>query len=282
VLDASPLGAAPRRGRRAPARLALLEALRDEPTDAVLGTWLAREPVPLARLSSVWNLRDDERDALLAASGARVAAGIAFGAGRWRELREGVLQTIAQTHAREPELPGVERQRLRRIVAPALDTEAFGALLDELLAAGALVRRGAFLAAPTHRAELGREQKVRWERIAPLLLERRFDPPRVRDIARATGIAEIEVRGLLGTVARVGDVTLVAHDHYFATGAVRDLAEIAAQVAAEHGVARAAEFRDRIGTGRKLAIQILEFFDRVGYTRRVRDDHVVRRDNPWC
>jgi selenocysteine-specific elongation factor len=39
----------------------------------------------------------------------------------------------------------------------------------------------------------------------------------------------------------------------------------------------AAEFRDRIGTGRKLAIYILEFFDRVGFTRRVRDSHVLRQ-----
>jgi hypothetical protein len=28
-------------------------------------------------------------------------------------------------------------------------------------------------------------------------------------------------------------------------------------------------------------MQVLEFCDRVGYTRRVRDDHLVRRDNPW-
>jgi selenocysteine-specific elongation factor len=41
---------------------------------------------------------------------------------------------------------------------------------------------------------------------------------------------------------------------------------------------RAADFRDRIGGGRKVAIQILEFFDRIGYTRRVRDDHVLRRE----
>ena len=47
------------------------------------------------------------------------------------------------------------------------------------------------------------------------------------------------------------------------------------------GAARAAPFRDRIGGGRKVAIQILEFFDRVGYLRRVRDDHLPRRENPW-
>ena len=59
------------------------------------------------------------------------------------------------------------------------------------------------------------------------------------------------------------------------------LADIAGDVAQRHGAARAAEFRDQIATGRKLAIQILEFFDRVGYLHRVRDDHLVRRTNPW-
>ena len=281
VLDSAPLGAAPRRGRRAPSRLAYLASVRDDSARGALEAWLAQQPVPLARLAALWNLRDDEREQLLQAAGARVAAGIAFSAARWQQLRQQVLLTIGQTHEREPELPGVEQQRLRRIVAPAMDLEAFAAVIDELLSDGSLVRRGAFLALPSHKAELGREQRVRWERIQPLLVDRKFDPPRVRDIARETGIPEIEVRGLLKTVARVGDVALVAHDHFFTTAAVGDLADIAAQVAAQHGAARAAEFRDRIGTGRKLAIQILEFFDRVGYTRRVRDDHLIRRDNPW-
>ncbi|MEI7430178.1 MAG: SelB C-terminal domain-containing protein [Betaproteobacteria bacterium] len=41
-------------------------------------------------------------------------------------------------------------------------------------------------------------------------------------------------------------------------------------------MARAASLRDEIGRGRKVAIHILEFFDRIGYTRRVRDSHVLR------
>jgi selenocysteine-specific elongation factor len=86
---------------------------------------------------------------------------------------------------------------------------------------------------------------------------------------------------VLKKVARIGEVTLVAHDHFFLTDAVRRLADIAGELARGHGAARAAPFRDRIGGGRKVALQILEFFDRVGYTRRVRDDHLLRRDNPW-
>jgi selenocysteine-specific elongation factor len=53
------------------------------------------------------------------------------------------------------------------------------------------------------------------------------------------------------------------------------------EVADESGVITAAAFRDAAGIGRKVAIQILEFFDRLGYTRRLRDNHVVRRSNPW-
>ena len=178
-------------------------------------------------------------------------------------------------------MPGVEQQRLRRMIAPALDIDVFGSLIDELLERSSLQRRGAFLALPTHTATLGKDQRVRWERIKPLLDDRKFDPPRVRDIARDTGIPEVEVRHLLKTVARTGDVAQVAHDHFFLTTAVAELADIAGNVAERHGAARAAEFRDQIATGRKLAIQILEFFDRVGYLRRVRDDHLVRRANPW-
>ncbi|WP_141073197.1 SelB domain-containing protein, partial [Escherichia coli] len=36
----------------------------------------------------------------------------------------------------------------------------------------------------------------------------------------------------------------------------------------ECGSTCAADFRDRLGVGRKLAIQILEYFDRIGFTRR--------------
>jgi selenocysteine-specific elongation factor len=277
VLDIAP----PNRGRRAPARLAVLRALAERAPREALAAVLAHEARPVAQVASAWNLRDEELNGLLQQVGARVAAGIAFAPAAWDALRTRVITAVAATHEREPEMPGVEQNRLRRMVAPALSADAFAEVVDELLRDGRLVRRGAFVGDPAHKAELARDERVRWERIKPLLMERPFQPPRVRDIARDTGIAENEVRTLLKRVARVGEVTLVAHDHFFLSDAVAALAEIVGELSAAHGAARAAEFRDRIGTGRKLAIQILEFFDRVGYTRRVRDDHLVRRDNPW-
>src|SRR5205807_973968 len=58
--------------------------------------------------------------------------------------------------------------------------------------------------------------------------------------------------------------------------AIAELARIVSELAAEKGEVTAAEFRDRIGTGRKLAIRILEYFDKTGFSRRVGDAHRVR------
>ena len=47
------------------------------------------------------------------------------------------------------------------------------------------------------------------------------------------------------------------------------------------GAVEARAFRDAVQLGRKRAIQILEFFDRVGFTRRVRDEHRLRGSQPF-
>jgi selenocysteine-specific elongation factor len=284
VLDIAP----PARGKRAAPRLQMLAAVRaalsseaeDAQAEAARAS-LSMSAVPLAAAASAWNLELERVGAMFHELDARIAGEIAFARPQWDELRARVVQAVAATHEREPEMPGIEGQRLRRMAAPGLAADAFVALIDELLGAEQLARRGAFLALPTHRAELSRDERVKWERIKPLLMAAPFGPPRVRDIARDSGIAEADVRATLRRVARVGEVTLVALDHFFLTEAVAQMADIVSDIAATDGTARAAVFRDRIGGGRKVAIQILEFFDRVGFTRRLQDDHLLRGANPW-
>lgn len=145
-----------------------------------------------------------------------------------------------------------------------------------MLSSGELARSGSWLHLPGHRAALAATDADLWRTLKPLLEAVPCNPPRVRDVARATGIAEGTVRGLMKRVARVGEVYPVAHDHYFTAGSVADLAGRIAALCARDGSARAAALRDEIGGGRKVAIHILEFFDRVGYTRRVRDEHPLR------
>jgi selenocysteine-specific elongation factor len=87
------------------------------------------------------------------------------------------------------------------------------------------------------------------------------------------------MRMLLLRLTRRGQTFQVVKDLFYARPVIAELARIAKVLEEEHGAVRAAGFRDRIGVGRKRAIQILEFFDRVGYTRRAREEHRIRGDS---
>ena len=75
----------------------------------------------------------------------------------------------------------------------------------------------------------------------------------------------------------MGRLHEIAHDHFFLRDTVGEMVGIAAELDAAHGLFSAAQFRDRLDNGRKVAILILEFLDRHGVTLRRGD---LRRVNP--
>jgi selenocysteine-specific elongation factor len=276
VLDCFP----PSRHKRSPARLALLDALRDD--DPATSLRLLAEQsaagVDLGRFAANWNLADEAATALWHAAALRVVRTaeeqIGFSAAGWQALGDKLLAALATEHQRAPDMVGVERERLRRLTL--LARAAFDSLVGELLAEGRLAASRAWLHLPEHQASLAAGDRDLFDVLKPLLDTQPFAPPRVRDVARDSGTAEDVVRQLFRRVARAGELYPVAHDHYFTADAVVQLAALIAELNAGQGAARAADLRDRIGGGRKVAIHILEFFDRIGYTRRVRDEHVLR------
>jgi selenocysteine-specific elongation factor len=281
VLDIFP----PTRHKRTPERLALLAAMRDDDPAATLATMAARSPagVDLIRFAANWNLDDDAAAALWRRANLRVVHGAGFSADGWAALRARMLDALAREHERAPDMAGVERERLRRMTLATLPRAAFDALVEELLAESAMLQTRAWLHLPAHRASVSAADRDLFATLRPLLDAAPYNPPRVRDVFKATGTPEDTVRQLFRRVARAGELYPVAHDHYFTAQAVGELAGIVARLSARNDAVRAAEFRDAIygdgGGGRKVAIQILEFFDRVGYTRRVRDDHVLRGES---
>ncbi|MBS4098161.1 MAG: selenocysteine-specific translation elongation factor [Sulfuricella sp.] len=276
VLDIFP----PTRHKRAPERLAMLRLLGDDDPVPALRAALERQPdgVDLGRYALSRNL--DAPALLWQALGLTIIedAGttIGFTAEGWQRLGERLLAALAAEHQRAPEMIGVERARLCRLTLPTLARAAFDRLISELQAAGQLAQSGGWLHLPEHRATLSASDGELWKQLRPLLDAAPFQPPRVRDMAHGSGKAEEGVRGLMKRVARVGLIYPIAQDHYFTAEAVAELANHVDALCIRDGMARAAALRDLIGGGRKVAIHILEFFDRVGYTRRVRDAHVRR------
>jgi selenocysteine-specific elongation factor len=202
-------------------------------------------------------------------------------ASHWSALRERALGTLEVFHRDIPDEPGAAVGRLRRMAAPQLPEVLWRALIQELVSEQLVMRKGPWLHRPGHSVTLAAQDEALAGKLKALIAAGRFDPPWVRDLAALAHEPEQRVREVLRKVVTQGSVYQVVHDLFYDRDCVAELAAILSQLAEEHGAVSAARYRDAVGLGRKRAIQILEFFDRIGYTRRVRDQHVLRPDSGW-
>ena len=268
----------PARKRGTPERLALLAATQEADPARALAGQAAVAPVDLPVFLRDRGLAPDP--ALAERAGLVRLGDLALPPAGLQALRDGLAGTLAAFHAENPDLPGLGREKLRLTLRPRLPKPEFLLFLRAEAEAGRVVLDGAFLRLPGHEVKLSPEDESLYARILPQLLgEARFRPPRVRDFATEFGLDERDIRRVLRLTQRLGRTDQIAQDHFFAREVTREMTRILRDTAdrSEDGWFTAAAFRDRVQNGRKVAIQILDFFDRVGFTLRRGD---LRRINP--
>lgn len=274
---------APARQRRSPERLAQLQALADsESFEQVLPALLDHSAGGLGpqrlerqfnRPRATWSLPENVR--LIETRQGPVL----FNVQRWGQLKFTLLEQLAKFHELEPDQMGPDRDRLRRFSALPLERSTFASLLDELRDAGAITASGPWLHLPDHQVRLNAEDEILWQRLQPLFENGGFDPPWLRDVAKMLGEDDAVVRLLLRKVARLGLMHQVVRDLFLSDSQLRRMAAILLQLAKENPQIQVTTFRDALGLGRKRCIQFLEYFDRLGLTRRSGEARQIRYDN---
>jgi selenocysteine-specific elongation factor len=269
----------PRRGRRSPDRLKQLAALDHPEPAAALRDLLALPPGWAGRTAffTARNLPPASHAATLRAAPAVAVADQLMAPATAEALAKAIVQHLTAHHVAAPDQPGLQPERLRTALSNRPPATVFRAILDMLFRAQSVEQDGPWLRLPSHRARLSVQDERIWRQACDLIVAERFRPPRTRDLARALAVPEPAMRATLKRVQRMGRLIEVAPDQFFLSETVAEMLDIAASIAGT-GVLTAAEFRDRLDNGRKVAIQVLEFFDRAGVTVRIGDERRVRND----
>jgi selenocysteine-specific elongation factor len=279
VLDVAP----PRRRRSDPAVLDDLRVFAAG--DAAVG-FLARVEragfagVLLADLARETGLDEAELLARFGAAGERV---VASSPGRWlaaarvAELEARVLGAVRAFHEREPLRPGVPRAALAGALPADVAEGALECVIARLAAAGRLVVEEDRVRLPGFAAALGPDDARIASRLRADAVAAGLEPPTPREWSDVLGVALPRLRELLAFLEREGTLVRAPGDVFFERSAVEALrARILAHFES-HDRLDTPTYKQLIGTTRKWAVPLMEFFDEAHLTARRGEARVLRR-----
>ena len=280
---------APERHRRSPERLARLDALCAAEGSTVLDQLLGLPPgfVDMSAFAADHMLTETTAETIIAH---RRLLTLAAGTTRqvitpagWAELVDDIKGRLAAFHRRNPDLPGMGTEALRRALPHRLERALFESVLLTLSRLRVVAVAPPWVRLASHVVVLSAEDEKLWRVLQPLIAAERYRPPKLHLLANTLNVAEPVLRRACKRLSRAGQLIEMALDRFFLRDAAAEMAQAASDLArADPAGFTAAAFRDRIPCGRNTAIEILEYFDRSGLTlRRGEVRKVVKNPAQW-
>ncbi|EKT61358.1 selenocysteine-specific translation elongation factor [Providencia sneebia] len=188
--------------------------------------------------------------------------------------KERLVQILCDFHETHSDQIGVSKARLKRMALPTMSEPLAYKLINDLIDEGSIKQTRGWLHAPQHGLAFDENQQQIWQQVIPLFPQ--TEAWWVRDLAKKTGYEEDILRRVMKKAAQMGLVTAIVRDRYYSSEQIKQFAGLIQHYCAEKGEICVADFRNELGVGRKLAVQLLEFFDKSGFTRRKGDAHFLR------
>jgi selenocysteine-specific elongation factor len=182
------------------------------------------------------------------------------------QIRQKLLDTVNDYHRQKPESPGLTVEQLHE--ASGLRKDVFDGLLRLLLAENKLVEKKNRLALPEHRESFSDDEQKLIESIELLFTERAFNPPVQQEIVGHTKATPDKIQKIIKILIEQQRLVRVDRDLYFHRNAINRAQQILTDYIRQQGGLESVKFKYLLDTTRKFAIPLLDYFDRIGLTRR--------------
>jgi selenocysteine-specific elongation factor len=278
----------PRRQRASEERLAYLQALNADDQTALSELVVGQSRgIDMRQFTLSRNLTDDYAQELISNIKASVENlttedndyPILLGSTFFKVYRATIINAVHKFQQANASERGISEPALTRSANLPGDYRFFLSIVAKLIDNGELKRSGTLLHTPDHTTALSREQQEFLAKIRPILLKHGKVPPRTRELVELTGIDLKALERILKQSTQAGNLVQVADNRHYLPETILELAEftqrLSSESASDDGFS-VIEFRDLSGIGRNLCIEILEYFDSVGFTRREGNSRIVR------
>ena len=275
----------PRRRRGAAAAAALADLSAADPA-ALLWQAIAERALAGATVAMLAPVLGQRPEVLAAQVAPLVADGRVhqirdrfFDARAVERATERLLALLADTHRQSPWRIGIPREEAKSRAFPEGDDRLFAAVVERQAAAGTVALTRGFLHLAGHRPTFTPPEGALREAVVRAFREGGFAPPAPAEVAAGLAEGPIFAR-VLQSLLEDGTLVEVAPGVLFAGGVLEETARRVAAHIQGAGAITVAELRDLLGTSRKYALALLEYYDGIRFTRRVGDRRVLAASRP--
>ncbi|KAE9540115.1 selenocysteine-specific translation elongation factor [Ursidibacter maritimus] len=262
----------PKRHKRSDARLAYLKLLSQaDQLDTRLALYTQHQTVNLSQL--LWQEQIFLED--IAILSYQQHSKWLFNNAFKQQVQQNIIDKLSEYHQQHNDQLGVTKARLHRIAALDQPEDLIYHFIDELLAEQKLSQTRGWIHTPDHRIEFNHTELQIWAEIRPLF-ERTNQALWVRNIANELSIDENEMRNLLYKAGKLGYLVPIVKDRFLLHEQISQFAQLIKQFIQQNGEISVNQLRDEIQYGRKLTVQLIEYFDRSGFLRRKGNVHLLR------
>ncbi len=249
-----------------------------------LGFWLQKlDELQVTRLKELQQHTGSSREQLQAGlERLRESGEVVQLADQWltsaqlRSWQQRLPQLLAEYHQQNQLRHGMPRATLQMQLSDKLAAKAFEALLLQLLDLGQVVLHGELLALPDWQPSLTDAQRQSLAAVVDLFKTGGLQVKNNTEMFGQLGLTVELMEPYLSYLSSEGELVRLNQESSLHAEAYQQALELLKNLVSVQGSFTLAEYRDRLGSGRKLTQALLEYFDSLKYTRRDGD-----RRLPW-
>ncbi len=182
-----------------------------------------------------------------------------------------LLHNLQEYHNNFPLRLGYPKEDMRSRFFSSINSKTFNLILKYFEVKNVLANRNNLLSIIEHKIIPNEKQKEVITKITEALGREAFSPPSLTEIKATISISDDEFMEIINYMITEQIIIRVSPEMYFTSAAIEKGKEIISEYFAQEKELSLARTRDILNTTRKYALPLIEYYDKVRFTRRIGD-----------
>lgn len=186
-------------------------------------------------------------------------------------IEEQIKGTLIKYHEVYPLRPGYPREDIRSRLFKTINPKEFNQIIKYLAEHKKMAVNNNFLLLSGYTPSPGEKEQAVIDSLILNMQKQPFNPPSIEELKTAAGVTEAVFNEILSYLVEQGVLVKISENMYFTKTAIEEGKQILSDYFKREKELSLATARDLFNTSRKYALPLVEYYDRIRFTRRVGD-----------